>query len=446
MAQYNNMRLTAAGKKLLSEVYSNNGAVIKFTKVASGSGTYLSEEDFSSLTELKNKKQEFSISAVNAVNRENVQLDILMYNYGLTEGYYITEIGLYAYDPLLSREILYAVITAKEGHSDYFPAHSEIRTATIALKLIISVADSEKVTVVVNEELFVPYKVYTEKVAELERRIQYGIENAGNAYELPVATDKTLGGILANSIGKSQDDLLIGVDKGGLAYAENPIRDLGIGVGTDNKTLFLLYKGKQIGAGVEINGGAGNDSTVPPSEEKPDSGEQTEYTPMESITSMFSNAFIDSGVMFDYEKTTLELEFEIVNDGSYVFMQANDNKAYRMRCELSNSHNLAMSIGSYGAISYKPVSKGTKQKLKIDRLKVYLNNNYMADLGAGSQTGTTSETILFGNYIKIYSMKIWNDSVLVRDLIPVRDTLGELAMYDLVNKKYHKCAGTGKFV
>ena len=39
---------------------------------------------------------------------------------------------------------------------------------------------------------------------------------------------------------------------------------------------------------------------------------------------------------------------------------------------------------------------------------------------------------------------IWKQ--LVRDLIPVRDTLGELAMYDLVNKKYHKCAGTGKFV
>ena len=47
---------------------------------------------------------------------------------------------------------------------------------------------------------------------------------------------------------------------------------------------------------------------------------------------------------------------------------------------------------------------------------------------------------------KIYSCKLYDNDVLVRDFIPVLDKDGTPCMYDKVEKKFYYNAGTGQFI
>ena len=47
---------------------------------------------------------------------------------------------------------------------------------------------------------------------------------------------------------------------------------------------------------------------------------------------------------------------------------------------------------------------------------------------------------------KIYSSKIYNNNVLVRDFIPVLDPYGVPCMFDKVTNQYFYNAGTGDFI
>ena len=49
--------------------------------------------------------------------------------------------------------------------------------------------------------------------------------------------------------------------------------------------------------------------------------------------------------------------------------------------------------------------------------------------------------------LKVYTCKIWDNDVLVRDFIPVkRIGDGEVGMFDAVNRVFYANAGTGEFV
>ena len=47
---------------------------------------------------------------------------------------------------------------------------------------------------------------------------------------------------------------------------------------------------------------------------------------------------------------------------------------------------------------------------------------------------------------KIYGLKLYTSSGLVRDLIPVRTNDGVVCMYDKVSKKFFVNGGTGEFI
>ena len=65
---------------------------------------------------------------------------------------------------------------------------------------------------------------------------------------------------------------------------------------------------------------------------------------------------------------------------------------------------------------------------------------------------TTSSFIIFGYRasnrvsMRIYSLKMWDNGVLVRDFIPVLDNNGTPCMYDKVEDKFFYNAGTGNFI
>lgn len=101
------------------------GEQLVFTKLVTGSGVY-TDEDITRVRlqragELRQPRQEFGFSSMEKVTDFCVRLKTLMSNARLTEGYRITEIGVYAKKPGDEGDgILYSISVAKEA--DFFSA------------------------------------------------------------------------------------------------------------------------------------------------------------------------------------------------------------------------------------------------------------------------------------------------------------------------------------
>lgn len=123
------------------------GEKIEFTKLVTGSGVYSEDElERSSLQKvqtLRNPKQEFGFSNIEKVTESCVLLKSLLSNQQLTDGYRMTEIGIYARKPGEEGDgILYSIAVAKDA--DYFPAYNGIAAVEIIEEYYITVsADAE---------------------------------------------------------------------------------------------------------------------------------------------------------------------------------------------------------------------------------------------------------------------------------------------------------------
>lgn len=144
MARFKKAVITEKGLSLVTKVQMGS-TTLTFTKIATGAGSY-ADEDVGTRTELKDKKQEFSLSSISVVDNDTVKLRAVISNAGLAAGYYIREIGLFAQDPD-EGEILYSLAVAYEEQWDYLPAESEVSPATINLDTFSSVANASAVTI-----------------------------------------------------------------------------------------------------------------------------------------------------------------------------------------------------------------------------------------------------------------------------------------------------------
>ena len=72
---------------------------------------------------------------------------------------------------------------------------------------------------------------------------------------------------------------------------------------------------------------------------------------------------------------------------------------------------------------------------------IYNNNNLNIFLFAQNNSGSVSSK---GNF-KIFYCKIWDNDILVRDYIPVKDMPGITCLYDKVTKQFYYNKGTGRF-
>lgn len=143
MAKYKRIVTTEAGLALLAKAYESE-MKITFTAVRTGNGTYNGTENLSGMKALKSVKHSFGLSGVSRTGAQ-VKVRSVLSNDGVTAGYNITEIGLYAKDPD-SAEILYAIIVAETGLEDYLPPFEETPTS-ITLEMYIAIAEEQsKVT------------------------------------------------------------------------------------------------------------------------------------------------------------------------------------------------------------------------------------------------------------------------------------------------------------
>ena len=121
MAEFKGIIITNAGLELIAATHS--GDTIEFTAIKTGNGVYDGTEVLEELTNLKSVKQTFGITGL---TRESavVKVRSAISKKDVTEGYYITEVGLYAINTA-GDEIMYAVFIAEDTKTDYFPPYAE---------------------------------------------------------------------------------------------------------------------------------------------------------------------------------------------------------------------------------------------------------------------------------------------------------------------------------
>lgn len=134
MAKYKNIVITNSGLALIAAAHS--GDTIEFTNIKVGSGVYNGAEVLEDMTDLKSVQHSFGISGITR-HGTVVKVRSVLSNESVTEGYYITETGLYAKDSA-GAEILFAVIIAEDNRADYFTAYL-VAPQSITVEMYITV-------------------------------------------------------------------------------------------------------------------------------------------------------------------------------------------------------------------------------------------------------------------------------------------------------------------
>ena len=148
MAAFNSAVTTDQGLALVADMIA--GEQLVFTKLVTGSGVYdETEQERTSLQEvtmLKEQRQEFAFSDVSKVTDTCVLLKTLISNVDLTEGYRMTEIGVYAKKSGEEGDgILYSISVAREA--DYIPHYNGFVAVEIIEEYYITVSDTAEVSI-----------------------------------------------------------------------------------------------------------------------------------------------------------------------------------------------------------------------------------------------------------------------------------------------------------
>ena len=151
MAEFTKLMITNKGKELLSEVATSTNK-IEFTRVSTSDRAYR-EEEIASLTDLAGIKQTNHISSVVAQAGGKVKIEAAFENRELTEGYFITAIGIYA-KAGSGTEVLYAVAIEKTGRYS-IPPYNNATVSAVYLKLFLAVENFEKITLEVSPGAFI---------------------------------------------------------------------------------------------------------------------------------------------------------------------------------------------------------------------------------------------------------------------------------------------------
>lgn len=157
---FDNAVITDAGLSLLNKAQAGIAAM-RFTRMATGDGTYAADEKTPSAlrerTGLKSEKNSYALSSVEIVGNNKVKLTALLTNQDpvtgealVTEGYCINEVGLYAEekDGDGDTEVLYSVAVTAAENGDYMPPFASGSVpAQIVQEYHATVSDSANVTI-----------------------------------------------------------------------------------------------------------------------------------------------------------------------------------------------------------------------------------------------------------------------------------------------------------
>lgn len=165
MAKFNDAYLTDAGADLIAQSITD-GVKIDFVRIEIGDGEYAEEEKSKDVlrkrTGLKNKRQESSFNSVEKAKDSAVKLKAAIDNRNVTNGYRMTEIGIFAKasGDTASDGVLYSIAVAIEA--DYMPPEST--PITYIQEFYTKVGNAENVEITVSTGVY----ALAEDLAELE--------------------------------------------------------------------------------------------------------------------------------------------------------------------------------------------------------------------------------------------------------------------------------------
>lgn len=134
MTNFEKTTLTQKGINLLAK----QGNEIEFLGIETGNGTYSMDEDVTGLSNIKQKVQEFGITSVVKKSDSKLAVKFVLSNADLTEDYRLTEIGIYANDPVEGK-ILYALCYSTQQNADMMRKYNGIFAfkTTMVLNVVI---------------------------------------------------------------------------------------------------------------------------------------------------------------------------------------------------------------------------------------------------------------------------------------------------------------------
>lgn len=183
MAEFYEAVTTDSGLALAADLLV--GEQIVFTKLVTGSGIYdaqdMTRPSLQRVWQIKEPRQQFEFSRIEKVTDNCILLKSLISNVNLTEGYRMTEIGVYAKKKDDEGDgILYSISVAKEP--DFFPRYNGLAAVEIIEEYYLTVSDAAEVflqagsgAVVLAEDLEKFKKELEEllkqKIEELQKKI-----------------------------------------------------------------------------------------------------------------------------------------------------------------------------------------------------------------------------------------------------------------------------------
>ena len=192
---------------------------------------------------------------------------------------------------------------------------------------------------------------------------------------------------------------------------------------------------------------------------------EKKYERVEYIEST-GTQYIDTGVKGNSE-IKIDIIFEITNTKTVqFFFGSRQSTSARTFCFLSVSGNnnpwgfRSDFNNNLGVVQTKKISNMNGYPLfhviKDKNVTTIENNEYENNISYGNFTSNYNIYIFTVNnnntatsnfsYMKLYSCKIYNAGVLVRDFIPVRDLSNIPCLYDKVEDKFYYNKGSGEFL
>lgn len=178
MAEFYEAVTTDAGLALAADLLT--GEQMVFTKLVTGSGEYeereLTRSRLQKAWQIKEPRQQFEFSRVEKVTDNCILLKTLISNARLTEGYRMTEIGVYA--KKLGDEgdgILYSISVAREP--DFLPRYNGMAAVEIIEEYYITVSDAAEVLLQAGSGAAVLAEDLEKLKKELEERLKQQIED-----------------------------------------------------------------------------------------------------------------------------------------------------------------------------------------------------------------------------------------------------------------------------
>jgi len=130
-----------------------------------------------------------------------------------------------------------------------------------------------------------------------------------------------------------------------------------------------------------------------------------------------------------------------------------DNNCYALFGS-SATYTITAAVTTNGTRIFSETSwQNERHVVKLDKGSLYIDNTFLGSLSLIISTpkniwigALNAETALAKHPGRIYSSKIWDNDILVRNMVPAQRTSdSEIGMYDTVSKTFFTNAGTGTF-